>query len=91
MFIDTDTAADVRNIVADSLRRKVNSLNSDIATYRRGQTSIVPKSQLRRKAIELAGQIEVYFAVFHSGDADGFDAALVASAQEAALYAKTTV
>lgn len=81
MFVDNDTTADVRNIVASSLLRKVNSLRSDINANRRGQTVIVPKAQLRRKAAELSGIIDVYFDVFHYGQAEGFDAALVEEAQ----------
>lgn len=82
MFVDTDTVDSVRSLVADALLRKVNSVRSDINANRRGHTSIVPQSQIRRKARELAGVLDVYFAVFHSGDAEGFDQALVDAAQE---------
>ena len=82
MFIDTDTVADVRAIVADSLSRKVNSLRSDIAANRRGSTSVVPQAQIRRKAVELRAYVDVYFAVFHHGDAEGFDLELVQAANE---------
>ena len=96
MFIDTDTAQDVRNLVADTLQRKVNSLNSDLAAFNRGATAIVPKSQLRRKAVEMAGYIEMYFTVFHWGESEGFDASLIDSANTAtktvaALYGKTKI
>lgn len=82
-FIDTDNVADVRNIVADTLRYATNSLRSDIAANRRGSTSVVPQSQIRRKSAELTGHIDVYFAVFHHGDAEGFDRELAKAATEA--------
>lgn len=92
-FIDTDTVADARGIVARALREATNSLNGDLVAHKRGNTSIVPKSQLRRKAIELAGYIGAYQAVYHYGDADGYDIALIVAAQDArravaALYGK---
>ncbi len=96
MFIDTDTATDVRNLVALALQRAVNSLNSDISAYRRGSTSVVPKAQLKRKAIEMAGSIDMYFTVFHWGEAEGFDPALVDAANAARqavaeIYGKTKI
>lgn len=96
MFIDTDTTADVRNLVADNLRRKVNTINSDLAAHKRGSTAVVPKAEIKRKAIELAGHIDMYFVVFHWGEAEGFDAALVDQANKArtdvaALYGKDRI
>jgi len=82
MFIDTDTTTDVRAIVADLLRRRTNSLNADVATHSRpGYT--VPKSQIRASFHELRGIIDTYYAVFHQGEAEGFDTALVAAAHAA--------
>lgn len=93
MFIDTDTVADVRYIVARALREKINNINGDLAAHKQGSTSIVPKSQIRRKSIELKGALEVYMAVYHYGDAEGFEQNLLDAANEArlavdSLYAK---
>ena len=96
MYIETDTVADVRNLVADTLKRQINSLNGDIAAHKNGNTAIVPKAQIRRKAIELAGYVHVYNVVFHWSDAEGYDptlldAAHAATTAAAALYGKTTI
>lgn len=96
MFIDTDTVADVRDIVADQLNRAANRINSDIAAHKRGNTATVPKSQIRRGAIVLEGYIGVYNAVFHYGEAEGYDHTLLDKANAArqdaaALYGKETL
>lgn len=94
MFIDTDTTAkDVRDIVANSLRRKVNGLNSGLSALRRGQTSVATRASLKARAAEMRGIIDVYFDVYHYGQAEGFDTDLVTNANAAlaavgALYKK---
>ena len=97
VYIDTDTVADVRGLVTRSLREAVNALNGDLAAHRNGNTSIVPKSQLRRHAIMLSGQIAMYDSVFLYGMVEGYDEDGVlgmagqAQREVAALYGKDTI
>lgn len=96
MFIDTDTVADSRGLVGRALREATNNLRSDIQAHKNGNTSIVPKSQLRRKAIVLEGYLAVYNVVYHYGDAEGFDYRLIDNAQAArrevaAMYGKDSL
>lgn len=64
VYIDTDTAIDVRAIVADTVSRKANSIINDTSMFRNHPT-FISRAALKRAVAEMDGMWEVYFQVMH--------------------------